>query len=199
MKQLTLLGIAVILCLTACKKNNINVSETRQAGIFKVLDGDTAIEMNGVINRSSLDNFNRIIAAFPNVTTINIKNCDGSSDDETNLKLSVLVHQKKINTHLMKDGLIASGGVDFFLAGIKRTKDANTRVGVHSWAGGGQVATDFPVGHAEHQKYINYYVSVGFTQKQAEDFYYFTINAASAENVHWMTDAEIATYNILTQ
>lgn len=59
-------------------------------------------------------------------------------------------------------------------------------------------ATDFPVGHAYHLTYINYYVSVGFTQQQAEYFYYFTINAATAENVHWMTEAEITTYNIIT-
>ena len=198
MKQLTFLGLAVILFLTACKKNNINVTETRQAGIFKVLD-DATIEMNGVINRRSLHNFNKVIAAFPNIVTINIKECEGSMDDDTNLKLSALVHQKKINIHLMDNGLIASGGVDFFLAGIKRTKGANTYIGVHSWSDGKREATSFPVGDIEHQKYIKYYVGVGFTQKQSEDFYYFTINAASAKTVHWMTDAEISAYNVLTQ
>ena len=70
---------------------------------------------------------------------------------------------------------------------------------MHSWSdGNGTQATDFAVGHAYHLPYINYYVSVGFTQQQAENFYYYTINAATAENIHWMTDAEIVTYNILT-
>jgi len=178
---------------------NIGSTTLRTKGIFKVLTGDTIMEMNGVIGSSSLNDFNTLYASFPTVTTINIKNCDGSEDDETNLQLSARVHQLGINTHLLKNGLIASGGVDFFIAGVQRTKGANTQIGVHSWSdGNGTQATDFAVGHANHLPYINYYVSVGFTQQQAEDFYYYTINAATAENIHWMTDSEITTYNILT-
>ncbi|CAM1342508.1 hypothetical protein [Tenacibaculum amylolyticum] len=173
---------------------------TRQFGIFKVLDDNTTIEMDGTIGSSALNDFNALVASFPNITKINIKNCDGSSDDTVNLQLSEKVHQKGINIHLMDNGEIASGGVDFFLAGIQRTKGSNTRIGVHAWAAGeNTTATDFPVGHANHLPYINYYVSVGFTQQQAEAFYYFTINAAPASGIHWMTAAEIAQYNIVTQ
>lgn len=193
-----------ILCVSilsvSCKSDDGNTSNpnNRQFGIFKVLDDNITVEMDGTINSSSLANFNSLEAAFPNVNKINIKNCDGSSDDTVNLQLSEKVHQKGISTHLMDDGTIASGGVDFFLAGIQRTKGANTRIGVHSWAGDNETATDFPVGHANHLPYINYYVSVGFTQANAEAFYYFTINAAPADAIHWMTDAEIAQYHILT-
>ncbi|MDG2195217.1 MAG: hypothetical protein P8K77_10315 [Polaribacter sp.] len=77
----------------------------------------------------------------------------------------------------MDNGEIASGGVDFFIAGIQRTKGSNIKIGVHSWAGDNETATDFPVGHANHLPYINYYISVGFTKQQVESFYYFTINA----------------------
>jgi len=44
--------------------------------------------------------------------------------------------------------------------------------------------------------YIEYYISVGFTQKEANDFYYFTLNAAPAEGIHWMTDEEIIQYKV---
>lgn len=172
----------------------------RSKGIFKVLTGDTIIEMNGVIGSSSLNDFNTLYTSFPTVTTINIKNCDGSEDDQTNLLLSKKVYDIGINTHLLDNGIIASGGVDFFLSGIKRTKGTNTKIGVHSWSdGSGAQATDFAVGHANHLPYINYYVSVGFTQQLAESFYYYTINAAVASSIHWMTDAEISSYNILKQ
>lgn len=175
-------------------------NSNRQFGIFKVLDDNTTIEMNGTIGSSALNDFNTLEAVFPNITKINIKNCDGSSDDIVNLQLSEKVHQKGINIYLMNNGEIASGGVDFFLAGIQRTKGTNTRIGVHAWAAGENItATDFPVGHANHLPYINYYVSVGFTQQQAEAFYYFTINAAPASSIHWMTAAEITQYNIVTQ
>ena len=173
-------------------------STSRQFGIFKVLNDDRTIEMDGVIGSASLTNFNSLTAAYPNINKINIKNCDGSSDDEVNLLLSAKVHQKGINIHILDNGEIASGGVDFFIAGIQRTQGSNTKIGVHSWAGDNVTATDFPVGHANHLPYINYYVSVGFTQQQSEDFYYFTINAAPASSIHWMTTGEIAQYNLIT-
>ncbi len=202
MKKLLKYSLLILFTITfSCNNDDdsISTSNAREQGIFKVLVGDTTIEMNGVIGSSSLNNFNTLFAAFPSINKINIKQCDGSEDDETNLLLSKRVYDLSINTHLMDNGSIASGGVDFFLAGIQRTKGTSTQIGVHSWSDGGSVqATDFPVGHANHLPYINYYVSVGFTQERAEAFYYFTINAASAESIHWMTDLEIETHNILT-
>ncbi|MCP4438075.1 MAG: hypothetical protein GY810_03955 [Aureispira sp.] len=171
--------------------------ESRQFGIFKVLDNDLTIEMEGTINSKSLDNFNELLESYPNINLVNIVECDGSSDDEINLQLSAKVYQQGIQTHLLDDGLIASGGTDFFLAGTKRTIGSNTKIGVHSWSDGSSEATDFPVGDSKHQPYIDYYVSVGFTTQEAKDFYYFTINAATASNIHWMTASEITQYKIL--
>ena len=194
--------LMAIILLLSCGNNDddtTTVNTIKNFGIFKVLEDNTTIEMDGTIGSLSLTNFNNLTTAFPNVNKINLKNCDGSSDDEINLQLSLKVHQKNINIHLMDNGEIASGGVDFFLSGIQRTKGSNTKIGVHSWAGDNETATDFPVGHANHLPYINYYVSIGFTQKQAEDFYYFTINAAPANSMHWMSDAEIIQYKVVTQ
>lgn len=186
--------------IVGCNKDDktTTTSKQRKFGIFQVLDDDKTIEMDGVINSSSLTNFNNLISQFPNIELINIKECEGSMDDITNLQVAPKVYQRGIKTHLMDNGLIASGGVDFYLAGIKRTRGTTTQIGVHSWSDGSNDATDFPVGHAYHQKYIDYYESIGFTQTEAEDFYYFTINAASANSIHWMTEAEIEQYKILT-
>ncbi len=196
---ITILFTAIFISCSRDDDSSANLNTERQFGIFKVLENNTTVEMNGVVNSQSLNNFNTLTAAFPNIDTINIKNCEGSSDDTVNLELSLKVHQKGINIHLMDNGEIASGGVDFFIAGIQRTKGTNTRIGVHSWAGENATATDFPVGHTNHLPYINYYVSVGFTQQQAEAFYYFTINVAPASSIHWMTEEEITTYNILAE
>lgn len=195
-----LIGVLLI-GFSSCSKSDdtTTVSTSRTQGIFTVLAGDTTIEMNGIIGSTSLSDFNTLYTAFPNINKIEIIRCDGSTDDQINLQLSVRVHQLNINTHLKTNGVIASGGVDFFLAGIQRTRGTNIMVGVHSWANSsGQTATDFPVGHANHLPYINYYVSVGFTQQQAEDFYYFTINASPASSIHFMTEAEMLTYTIFT-
>jgi hypothetical protein len=186
------------LFLASCHQN-IDQTPFGTQGIFTLQEGDSILLMDGVITQKSLNNFNNIYKKFPSIKRIEIKECEGSMDDETNLKLSKRVNSLSINTHLQDNGLIASGGVDFFLAGIKRTKGTNVIVGVHSWSDGGSVqATDFPVGHSNHLPYINYYVSIGFTQQLAEDFYYFTINAALASDIHNMTETELQTYNIFT-
>lgn len=190
------LTMFLLLSLTACEKEN---NTPNRFGIFTVLEDSTTIEMNGVINRKSLDNFNELVDHYPNVNQINIKECEGSSDDEVNLKLAKKVYQRQMGTHILDDGLIASGGTDFFLAGKTRTKGDNTKIGVHAWAGLLVEATDFPEGHENHLPYIEYYVSVGFSQEEAEDFYYYTIHAAPADSIHWMTDEEIEQYNMLTE
>ncbi len=196
--------IVAFALLGSCKKDDDKnpVTTTKTFGIFKVQDDKKTVEMNGEISSSSFDNFKKLIAKYPDIILINIKECGGSMDDQTNLKLSHYVHGRGINTHLMDNGMIASGGVDFFIAGVKRTKGKSVRIGVHSWGGkdnSGKIvtATDFPVGHKHHLPYIKYYKSVGFTQKEAEDFYYFTINAAAFNSIHWMTEEEIIKYKLV--
>ncbi len=147
----------------------IDPNQTR-FGIFNVLDNETTIEMNGDIGSSSLDDFNDLLSNFPNVNRIEIVECGGSADDFINLQLSLKVHQEGIDIHLLDNGLIASGGVDFFLAGINRTKGSNTQIGVHSWgsedeSGNPISAADFPVGDENHLPYIEYYMDIGFTQQ----------------------------------
>lgn len=179
----------------SCQSNDEAPPQTN-FGIFRVIDENT-VEMNGDINSSTLNSFNDLIAMYPSINKINMLEVPGSVDDEINLLVSKKVYDQNIATHLTDNGLIASGGVDFFLAGATRTKGSNTMIGVHSWSDGTNEATDFPQGNMEHQPYIDYYTSIGFTLSEAEAFYYFTINAASASAIHYMTEQEIAEYNVL--
>ncbi len=197
-KKLIVICLIAFTIILAVACSSSNSSANRKSGIFKVLEDDTTVEMDGDITTSSLDDFKKLLNEFPKIKQITIINCGGSLDDEANLKLSKLVHDKKIGTHVADNGMIASGGVDFFLAGVKRTIGKNVQIGVHSWSGEKEVATDFPKGHENHLEYINYYKSIGLTQKQAEDFYYFTIYSAPADGIHIMTEKEIETYNMIT-
>ncbi|MFK7936242.1 MAG: hypothetical protein AB8G22_22195, partial [Saprospiraceae bacterium] len=168
----------------------------QQFGPFQVVD-DNTVEMDGEISSSTLEDFEDLMKDYPEIDQIIMKEVPGSSNDEVNLLVSQKVHDNNIATHLADDGLIASGGVDFFLAGTTRTKGSNTMIGVHSWSDGTSEAADFPRGNAEHQPYIDYYISVGFSQTAAEEFYYFTINAAPAASIYYMTEAEIEQYGVL--
>ncbi len=73
--------------------------------------------------------------------------------------------------------------------------DTGATIGVHSWAGDSGVdGSTFPKDDPEHQKYINYYRAVGIP----ETFYWYTMEAASARDIHIMTEDEITTYGIRT-
>jgi len=191
--------IILATCLSSCGNAlQKEIEALEKAEIFSISEANTTIILDGVINSSAYDKFKTLVEANPQIKALEIVNCDGSINDPINLKLAKYIYDKGFDIHLKDNGLIASGGTDLFLAGHKRTKGVNTKVGVHSWAGDNETATDFPKGHDYHQPYIEYYIAVGFSQKQAEDFYYFTINAAPADDIHWMTDKEIETYNIIT-
>jgi len=82
------------------------------------VDGTEAV-MSGVINGSTPDMLRDLIADHPEVTTIVMVLVPGSIDDTANLEASLLVRDAGLNTHAT--GLLASGGVDFFLAGNERT------------------------------------------------------------------------------
>lgn len=195
---LALLFVALV-NLSSCSSDD-DAKPRKEYGIFKVQDEQTVL-MNGTINSKSNKNFTSLYKHYPKINKIEINECEGSSDDETNLKLSLFIHQKGINTHILDNGFVASGGTDLFLAGVTRTIGKNVRIGVHSWAmesnGKKSVATDYDMNHAYHKPYMNYYMQVGFTAEEAKAFYFFTIKAAPADDIHWMIEGELEKYKIL--
>jgi hypothetical protein len=194
-----LLTLTLLFTVSSCRlflPSEIKALE--KVEIFQVSEDQNTIILDGVINSSALKKFQAIHQKFNHIKHLRIVNCDGSINDEVNLELAQYIHQNGFDIHLETNGIIASGGTDLFLAGHKRTKGQNTKIGVHSWARNSKTATDFPKGHKHHLPYINYYKSVGFSPQEAEAFYYFTINSAPADDIHWMSDSEIDTYKMLT-
>lgn len=188
-----LLAISAVVLLSSCQKEEVLPTDF---GIFSSQDATTAI-MNGVIDSNTPQHWDNFIAAFPDTKTMIMKDCPGSDDDDANLQAARKIRNQSLTIHLPTDAEIASGAVDLFLAGTTRTREIGSKIGVHSWSDGTNEATDFEEGHANHQSYIDYYVEMGFTQEEAEAFYYFTINAAAAADIHWMTDEEIEQYKLL--
>ncbi len=198
-KILYLLSVIALLVNIGCGSLPAELQHLEELTIFRVSDEKKSIVLDGVINSSALIEFKKIAKQYPTIKMLEIVNCDGSINDDVNLELAAYIHNQGFDIHLLDNGLIASGGTDLFLAGKKRTIGEKTRIGVHSWAGRTEKATDFPKDHKYHKPYIAYYKSVGFTQQEAEDFYFFTINAAGPEDVHFMTSEELKKYKFLTQ
>ena len=185
------LFLFALIFISACTRPGFEATY----GIFSVKN-DTTAYMNGTIGSRTDTQFDKLIKNYPNIKLLVLQDCPGSKDDVTNLAVSRQIYDLGIDTQLDATSIIASGAVDLFLAGTQRTIATGAQIGVHSWAEGSTEANEFPVGHEKHLPYIEYYKYVGFSQDDAEAFYYFTINAAPAAEVHWMTEEEIATYGM---
>ncbi len=156
-------------------------------------DGDQIIA-RGTIDDTTLRSFLVVAAENPEARTLVLQNIEGSVDDDANVVFSRVVRSKGFDTVVPSDGLVASGGTDLFLAGNRRVLEPGACVGVHSWGGGGFVAADLPEDHPEHDRYLNYFEDIGVDP----DFYWFTLDAASEDEMHWMTSAEADQYDMTT-
>ncbi|QZT36553.1 hypothetical protein K5X82_15060 [Halosquirtibacter xylanolyticus] len=197
-KSSFLMVIILLLSLTtSCEW--LSMRKLERANIFCISEDKSAIIVDGIINSNALEDFKRLMEEQPDIKKLRFIQCDGSIDDSINLVLGTLIHKNRFNTEIVANGSVASGGTDLFLSGIYRTIGSNVEIGVHSWAGDEEVATDFEKGHKYHEPYIRYYQEIGMTRDDAEAFYYFTIYAAPADGIHIMTPEEIEQYKIQTE
>lgn len=151
--------------------------------------------MANEINSRSLDQFLAVMETAPQVKTLVFTVVPGSVDDEVNLELGKEIRRRGLSTYLVSGGLIASGGVDLFLAGTERTLEVGSFVGVHSWAaGGGKTGASVPKDHPAHALYLDYYEAI----EMPADFYWFTLEAPARE-MHWMNAEEIQQYDVTTR
>lgn len=211
----SILSAALLITLTGCggggsstpaKKPTVKPTQKPVVFISKCsqpLQGDTALtfkikgtiaSVNGVACSGSPKAFDDMIKAHPNTKTLNFIDMGGSMNDDANIQLAYKVRAKKLNTYISSIGHVASGGTDLFAAGVKRTIEPGARLGVHSWAQGSLQGASLPVGHSEHKPYIDYYKKMGLPDPSG--FYWFTLKAAPAQGMHYMTPAEVSKYGL---
>ena len=182
MWQKNILTLFIILLLPACL--------LYESASFEV-KGDVAV-MTGVIDNKIGTKLETLLERHPEVKTIIMRHVEGSVDDEANLKAASMVRERGLHTLIPADGLVASGGTDFFLAGVQRTVEAGAMIGVHSWSGLSVEGADLPRDHPEHQPYLRYYRAMGIPA----EFYWYTLRAAPSDEMHWMSKDEQRRYRI---
>ncbi len=159
-----------------------------------IIEADTA-KMIGYISADTIRQVETLTTNYPDVKTIQMVDVGGSLDDESNLIACRMVREAGIATYLAADGHVASGGTDFFCAGITRTAEEGAQIGVHSWADDTITnAALLPIDDPNHQTYIDYYTEMNLPDP--EGFYFFTIRAAEAEGMHYMSREELIAYGL---
>ncbi|MBT5873814.1 MAG: alpha/beta hydrolase, partial [Candidatus Latescibacteria bacterium] len=109
-----------------------------------------------------------------------------------------VIRSAGLNTTIPADGAVASGGTDVFLAGIFREVEPGGMVGVHTWQttdgeGNVIVGSELPTADPRHLIFRNYYREMAIP----EVFYWFSIQAAPADDIHWMTRQELSDFGVL--
>jgi hypothetical protein len=149
------------------------------------VDGTIAI-MYGLLDPGAYDEVVYLLDNHPEVRTIVMTYVPGSDDNGEYLDAALLVNEANLATCVPDGGEIASGAVDFFLAGVVRVLGDNTFVGIHAWAGddleAGELARDDP----EHDVYLNFFRQIGID----EDFYWFTLEAAPSWDIYNMSEID---------
>ena len=159
------------------------------------VEGDR-LYVSGTLNALTYDEIEQHLAAHPGLTTVVLEDIDGSIDDDMNLQTGLLIHAAGLDTYVPEDGQIESGAVDLFCAGRNRIAERGAKIGVHSWAAedgleGGDLAQDDP----EHQPYIAYFEAVPCPVS----FYWYTLEAAPADSMHYMSEEELLAQSVATE
>lgn len=186
-------GLGLLMGLLACDDRGLVAANRAITTSFEV-DGERLI-MNGEINARTLGQFEEIMAENPQIAVLVEEDVPGSLDDETMIALGYRVRELGLDTYLRSTSQIDSGGVDLFLAGVNRIMERGARLGVHSWSDGVQDAAAYPEDAPEHDMNLTYIADM----LGSGDFYWFTIYAAPADDIHIMSEAEIVRYGLVTE
>ena len=193
MKMLKIpLTVFMFILLNGCTQ--ILLGTLNQVELTRVATQGNKMYLMGDFNTKSYRQIADTLTTHPEITTIVLTANSGSLDDETTFKLARYIRAKNLNTHLLSTSVIASGAVDLFLSGKRRTMEKGAQLGVHSWSDGSRQAKDFPRDHPDHELNANYIKDMLGSDK----FYWFTIYAASADSIYWMKPKEIIRYKMIT-
>jgi hypothetical protein len=134
----------------------------------------TELHMNGSIFPQTVSHFHAATLGKSQLKTLVLHDIPGSVDDDAALRLYRAIRQRGLNTHVPADGVVSSGGVDLFCAGVHRTAESGSLLLVHPWEDdrlgrGDQVPLSNPI----HDFYRNYYAEMGI----GKGFYELTLFA----------------------
>lgn len=166
----------------------------RPASVQFMPRGDSAVVVGGTdsYSRAVVSNF---VRDNPNVKRLILQAMPGTKDVVTNTRIARDIRRAGLATHVPADGRIASGAVDWFIAGATRTIECGAMIGVHSWGsptGGRGDKTFFDPQYAYQR---DFHRDMGISA----DFYEFTREAAGPDDIHWLSVAEMLRYGLLSQ
>ncbi|MBJ7549059.1 alpha/beta hydrolase [Marinomonas ostreistagni] len=155
---------------------------------------DNKLYLSGVLRGALPKQLKSVLSEYPNVTDLVLVDVPGSTDQLAVMEAARMLRYLEMNTHIAKTGYVLSGGVDLFLGGVQRTIGAGAGVGVHSWRDTQDWGDEIDLSDPVHASYVNFYLEMGVPER----FYWFTLDAAPAERVYFLSPEEIYDYQLVT-
>jgi len=177
----------------------INGAMQPDAGLLKFRAKGNVAYGNGDTNDFSVSMVRSFLNENPQVDTLVLKKMPGTKDADMNLRIAREIRKRGLDTHLESNSFIASGAVDIFLAGRRRTMECGAIIGVHSWGITGDRTNQISprtLGVDRRQK-----IQEKFLTDMGIDpaFYVFTRNMAEPDDLHFMTVEEINRFGLTTE
>ncbi len=184
------LSILLFIALISFSCERVYIAATGENPTIKIVGNKARV--NGVLGKRFYKKFSKFVEENPEVKTLILEDMPGSMNDEWNVKSCLLLHKKGLNTEVTSSSVIASGAVDLFISGNKRYISPGAQIGVHSWSEGSKEGSEYPKDAEEHKLFLDFFDEIGMDHA----FYWYTLEAAPAADVHWMTEEEIEFYGL---
>jgi hypothetical protein len=182
-----MVALALPVAALSAQDDDIEPFELEVAGDQFIATGTLVPNSGAVIDQAR--------RADADIRVMVMLNVPGSDDENDYLDAGRKLRRDNFVTVVPSNGLVASGGTDFFLSGSYRIVEPGACLGVHSWEEVGPPAYEarsVPRDHEDHFDWLAYFQDMGISQ----EFYWFTIYAASATNMHWMSPEEINRFGL---
>lgn len=162
------------------------------------VDEQNVAHIRGVLGTRAYLQIKDLVTNRPEVVTLQFDDVPGSVNDSVNVHTGRLIREAGLTTLLRSDGVIASGGVDLFVSGLRRIVERGGEVGVHSWCCvGRKTAAELPVDHAAHRSQKEYFATM-LGERLGTGFYFYTLESAPFDGIHWMSVEDIEKWSIAT-
>ena len=165
------------------------------SGRFQLVVEDSVAHAYGTTDTESFAEVREVLRRNPQIDTLVLRDVPGTKDMFTNTRIARLIRRRGIDTHLERSSRIASGGVDLFLAGERRTMECGASIGVHSWK---NVDGDTPasLGFDPAAPYMQeFHAEIGVDP----GFYPFARDASPHELLYVLRPRDIERFNLLSE
>ena len=196
LNRMTWLVIMSVIALSGCAVSPDKQKDVQASGELTIDVEKNTAYLSGVLGSDLVTQLSDMVRKNPNVTDLVLVDVPGSVDQQATMEGARLIRRLGLNTSIAPTGYVLSGGVDLFLGGVTRNIGAGAGVGVHSWSDGTRVsATSLNVADPVHAAYVNFYLEMGVPER----FYWFSLDAAPADRVYFLSPEEVYDFQLATE